>query len=193
MKLIRKNIYILTVAIQFDFAFTSTVFNVDGKRSKYLPVAKKIIKFVQVYKMYVNNKIHDCLRYIFCRIRHWYHHLRTLISLYINIYLSGERRKLSYYYIVYLTFIDVKYLYYFRPIDAYDCFIDNWIYARFSYQYIYDRVHNITVKNPPWRCCDLSWIFIQALPWVPRIWLGVYFKNQSKRIFIHLLGHFGAV
>ena len=51
----------------------------------------------------------------------------------------------------------------------------------------------VTVKNPPWRCCDLSWIFIQALPWVPRIWLGVYFKNQSKRTFIHLLDHFGAV
>ena len=51
----------------------------------------------------------------------------------------------------------------------------------------------LTVKNPPRRHCALSWFFIQALPWVPRIWLGVYFKNQSKRTFVHLLDHFGAV
>ena len=51
----------------------------------------------------------------------------------------------------------------------------------------------ITVKNPPERYCDLSWFFIQALSWVHRIWHGVYFKNQSKRTFIHLLDHFGAV
>ena len=42
-----------------------------------------------------------------------------------------------------------------------------------------------TVKNPPERYCDLSWFFIQALPWVPRIWLGVYFKiNQNVHLFI---------